>query len=128
MNAGGAITQEPPVDHPPLPPPVTYHEAPEIHDVAIDHEAGTITDTGALPAIVSASLPTARAKCIPKKCEHGRQKSQCKDCHGSGICEHHRERRLCKDCGGSGMFSMLKFVSVVLLVLTERKGGGGFKN
>ena len=26
-------------------------------------------------------------------CEHGRQKSQCKDCKGSGICEHGRRKR-----------------------------------
>ena len=37
------------------------------------------------------------------KCEHGRQKSQCKDCGGSGICEHKRERRRCKECGGSSI-------------------------
>ncbi len=36
-------------------------------------------------------------------CEHGRQKSECKDCGGSGICEHGRQRSQCKDCGGSGI-------------------------
>ena len=36
-------------------------------------------------------------------CVHGRQRSRCKDCGGSGICEHGRERRQCKDCGGSGI-------------------------
>ena len=35
------------------------------------------------------------------KCEHGRQKSRCKPCGGSGICEHGKEKRYCKDCGGS---------------------------
>ena len=43
-----------------------------------------------------------QAKRVVKKCEHGRQKSQCKDCKGSGICEHNRQKRVCKDCGGSG--------------------------
>ena len=38
-----------------------------------------------------------------KKCEHGRERSQCKDCGGSSICEHGRQRRFCKDCGGSGL-------------------------
>ena len=37
-----------------------------------------------------------------KKCEHGRQRSKCKDCGGSGICEHGRVRSQCKDCGGGG--------------------------
>jgi hypothetical protein len=34
-------------------------------------------------------------------CEHGRQRSLCKDCGGSGVCEHGRRRDQCKDCGGS---------------------------
>ena len=34
-------------------------------------------------------------------CEHGKQKTYCKDCGGSGICEHRIQRRYCKDCGGS---------------------------
>jgi len=41
--------------------------------------------------------------CIIKKCEHNRQKSDCKDCGGSSICEHNRRKRTCKDCGGSGI-------------------------
>ena len=36
-------------------------------------------------------------------CRHGRQRSQCKDCGGSGVCEHGRRRSQCKDCGGSGL-------------------------
>ncbi len=35
------------------------------------------------------------------RCEHGRQRAQCKDCGGSQICEHGRVRSTCKDCGGS---------------------------
>ena len=34
-------------------------------------------------------------------CEHGRQRSQCKECGGSKICEHGRRRSQCKECGGS---------------------------
>jgi hypothetical protein len=37
------------------------------------------------------------------KCEHGRQKHQCKDCGGSGICEHGKNKYTCKECGGSGI-------------------------
>ena len=33
-------------------------------------------------------------------CEHGRQRSQCKECGGSSICEHGRQRSGCKECGG----------------------------
>lgn len=39
----------------------------------------------------------------PNKCEHGRQKSYCKECGGSGICEHGRLRYRCKGCVGSGI-------------------------
>ena len=34
-------------------------------------------------------------------CEHGRQRSQCKECGGAGICEHGRVRYQCKECGGA---------------------------
>ena len=34
------------------------------------------------------------------KCEHGRQRSKCKDCGRSHICEHNRRRSTCKDCDG----------------------------
>jgi len=37
---------------------------------------------------------------IIKKCEHGRQKSKCRECGGIGICEHGRRKERCKDCGG----------------------------
>eukprot|EP00964_Phaeocystis_antarctica_P062302 scaffold37315_cov58-Phaeocystis_antarctica.AAC.2 len=45
-----------------------------------------------------------REKMVRWKCEHGRQRTKCKDC-GGGIkkCEHGRERSKCKDCGGSGI-------------------------
>ena len=36
-------------------------------------------------------------------CEHGRQRSSCKECGGSSICEHKRRRYFCKDCGGKGI-------------------------
>ena len=36
-------------------------------------------------------------------CEHGRQRSDCKECGGSRICEHGRRRNECKECGGSGI-------------------------
>jgi hypothetical protein len=32
------------------------------------------------------------------KCEHGRKKSQCKDC-GTGYCDHGRRKHECRDCG-----------------------------
>lgn len=35
------------------------------------------------------------------KCEHGRRKSQCKQCGGSQICGHNRIKTECKPCGGS---------------------------
>ena len=36
-------------------------------------------------------------------CEHGRQRSRCKECGGGGICEHGRRRSQCKECGGGGI-------------------------
>ncbi len=38
-----------------------------------------------------------------KKCPHGRQRHQCKECGGVGICPHGRQRYQCKECGGSGI-------------------------
>ena len=41
-------------------------------------------------------------KCrVKNQCEHGRQRSRCKDCGGVSICEHNRQRSSCKDCDGS---------------------------
>ena len=34
-------------------------------------------------------------------CEHGKQKSRCKECGGSAFCEHGKRKSQCKDCGGS---------------------------
>ena len=36
-------------------------------------------------------------------CKHGRIKSQCKECGGSSICEHGRIKSQCKECGGSSV-------------------------
>ena len=36
-------------------------------------------------------------------CQHGRRRSRCKECGGSGLCEHGRVRSKCKECGGSGI-------------------------
>ena len=38
-----------------------------------------------------------------KKCEHGKEKYDCKKCGGGGICDHGKRKRYCKDCGGSGI-------------------------
>ena len=43
-----------------------------------------------------------RSNCkVCSACPHGKRRSQCKECGGSGICEHGRVRSLCKECGGS---------------------------
>ena len=36
-------------------------------------------------------------------CQHGRRRSVCKECGGSSICEHGRRRSVCKECGGSSI-------------------------
>ena len=38
-----------------------------------------------------------------KKCEHNRQRSQCKECGGASICQHARRRSECKECGGASI-------------------------
>ena len=53
------------------------------------------------------------------KCEHGREKSQCKDCGGSCICEHGRQRSVCKECGGASICEHGKLRS------TCKECGGG---
>ena len=40
---------------------------------------------------------------MPPKCPHGRQRSKCKECGGSGLCEHGRQRSKCKECGGASI-------------------------
>ncbi len=37
------------------------------------------------------------------KCQHGRQKSICKECQGCGICEHNKRRSRCTECKGCGI-------------------------
>jgi len=37
------------------------------------------------------------------KCPHGRQRSTCKDCGGTGICEHGKRRSICVDCSGASV-------------------------
>jgi len=48
---------------------------------------------------------TDQEKIVKKvyKCEHGRKRSQCKECGGASICEHGRQRSKCKECGGSAL-------------------------
>ena len=36
-------------------------------------------------------------------CEHGRRRSECKECGGASICEHGRRRSHCKECGGASI-------------------------
>lgn len=39
---------------------------------------------------------------VRSKCEHGKQKTQCKECGGGSMCEHGTRRTQCKACvGGS---------------------------
>ena len=61
------------------------------------------------------SLPSAgkKLRTTPVLCKHGRRKSRCKDCGGSGLCEHKRERRRFRDCGGSGLCEHQRQASVM---------------
>ena len=46
---------------------------------------------------------TKKPKYVYPKCPHGRRRSRCKECGGSGICEHDRIRYECKQCGGASI-------------------------
>ena len=37
------------------------------------------------------------------KCEHGRQRTHCKECGGASICNHNRRRNHCKECEGASI-------------------------
>lgn len=37
---------------------------------------------------------------LPKICEHGRYRFNCKECKGKAICEHLKQREACKICCG----------------------------
>ena len=67
----------------------------------------TTTSTAAAMSVGSMVTASAKLFALTKRkryeCEHGRQRSLCKECGGSGICEHGRERSLCKECGGSSI-------------------------
>ena len=58
---------------------------------------------------VCIACPHGRRRSLCKECggsgicEHGRQRHQCKECGGSQICEHGRERSRCKECGGASI-------------------------
>ena len=54
------------------------------------------------------------------KCEHGRQRSGCKDCSGGHIVEHNKRRSTCKDCGRSQIYEHNRQRSKCLSC-----GGGG---
>ena len=42
-------------------------------------------------------------------CEHGRNKSRCKDCDGVSLCKHGREKYYCKLCKGNGICEHNKY-------------------
>ena len=66
-------------------------------------------ENGFIESLVSVKQKNPITSCDNKirkktyKCEHGRQKSQCKDCKGGSICEHKHIRSTCKDCKGGSI-------------------------
>ena len=47
------------------------------------------------------SIAKTNCRLCKYKCDHGRQKSNCKECGGGSICEHGKLKSNCKECGGS---------------------------
>ena len=37
------------------------------------------------------------------KCEHGKQKSNCRECNGNSFCEHDKQKYICRECKGSNI-------------------------
>ncbi|KAL1528301.1 hypothetical protein AB1Y20_009657 [Prymnesium parvum] len=63
-----------------------------------------VVEANAIVTIADATVPDALAVVATSAnlgCPHGRRRSLCKDCGGTGICEHGRRRQRCKDCGGN---------------------------
>ena len=61
-------------------------------------------------------------------CEHGRQRSKCKDCGDSGIsCEHRRQLSKCKECGGGGNTDAVRARAAARYSCKDARecGGGG---
>lgn len=40
-------------------------------------------------------------ECNHGYCEHGKQKTHCRECGGSSFCEHGKQKHKCRECGGS---------------------------
>ena len=53
-----------------------------------------------LVGMESPSQMPSKKKTGQQHCQHGRQRSTCKDCGGGGICQHGRRRSRCKQCRG----------------------------
>ena len=105
----GRVPPPPPPPPPPLPPssqlPRPIHStAPPLLQPCISHSPGLQYSPTALPTPTEAAYENMPSlPCGSSICEHGRRRSECKECGGSGICEHGRRRSQCKECGGSGI-------------------------
>ena len=74
----------------------------ELSDAAIDRELD-LAQQAALDARGTAGVNDAAPGQQQGRCEHGRQRSQCKECGGAGICQHGRRRSSCKECEGASI-------------------------
>ena len=68
-----------------------------------DHLGNQLSEEYAVTVKVEVEDIPAKPKSIEvkrgrMKCEHGREKSKCKDCGGSSICKHEKIRSRCKEC------------------------------
>ena len=68
--------------------------------------------TGQLTKMCIKCLETKKLSVEKNKCDHGRQKSTCKECGGKSFCEHRRRRSQCKDCRGAGVCEHDKIRSI----------------
>ena len=60
-------------------------------------------NTGILKKCCRECLEKRKITNKKNKCEHDRQRHQCRECKGSSICEHDKRRSRCKDCKGSSI-------------------------
>ena len=55
------------------------------------------------------------------RCEHGRERSKCKECGGSQICEHGRRRSTCMSCNPNSAIAHLLRTRVLNALKENRK-------
>ena len=89
---------------------------PSVHFFSLGPNANTalFATRGGVTWEIRRPLLQAWRDMVNKKCEHGRQRTYCKDCGGGGLCEHGRRRNTCKECGDGVHVTVLEAADVTV--------------